>query len=769
VRITAWLRGLDPEGLARVCRSRPDVYEPPVSSIEELARRLSSAESVAAAVAGLDRDALQVAQSVVVLGDGVDVDRLRAFVRDPRGVLDTVLSALAERALVWPGERAGTLRCGVALARHWQYPLDLGRPARVLADAMNKETVRTAARRLHLKLGNSRDDAVGIVAAGLADPATVARVVAQTSAEARALLDDLAHRPRLLAASTGCWDPRYGYGSPRPREAAEQLYDLGLLLASSSYGTAELPRETAMVLRGSDWGPELTGPPVIDVTSVRTTGAEMNALAAVEAVAWLLAHVAQTPLPMLKKGGIGVRDLRRLSAAVAAEQDAVVLWLALSDRAGLLGLGVDGFQPTRRYDQWSGDEAHARWSVLAETWQRLGQQRSDPIPPPLPAGVFEQGGVALRPDLLALLAELPEGSASTGDLAAAMAWRLPLADTSPARVAAVLAEAELLGLTVSGALSTLGRGLVQGHAGQVASAVFPAAASTVVLQSDLTAQATGPASAQTVMMLDRLADRVGSGRWRFSRESVRRALDDGQTGDEVGAALESVAATGVPQPLAYLVRDVARTHGQMRVRDCGCCVLADDPLIIEEIVALNLGLLRVAPTVAVGQGSATMILADLRAAGYAPVAENAAEPNGVPVAIHRVAAPDPATTAGGAAGTVLPRIGQTSPDSLAALLHTAPVPLEQRIDALTERLLGTHSALSHTGLPADQVRLLAEAAERGTAVWIEHEKTFTVSGRTSLLLLDELHLEPSGIVAWCHTWQTEETFRPFSIRSVEPA
>ncbi|HYS39768.1 MAG TPA: hypothetical protein VEO01_29485 [Pseudonocardiaceae bacterium] len=181
----------------------------------------------------------------------------------------------------------------------------------------NKDTVRAAARRLGVTLGNTRDDAARSVATALADPAVVARLVGQASAEARALLDELAHRPQRLEPPAGRWEPdRYGYQPPRPRDAAEQLYDLGLLLAGGSYDSAEVPRETALVLRGTDWGPQLTGPPTVEVAEVQTAGAEMNALAAVEAVAQLLARVKRTPLPALKKGGIGVRDLRRLVSCV---------------------------------------------------------------------------------------------------------------------------------------------------------------------------------------------------------------------------------------------------------------------------------------------------------------------------------------------------------------------------------------------------------------------------------------------------------------------
>jgi hypothetical protein len=775
VRIIGWLRRLDVDSLAEVCRVRAQVHRRPPETIEDLARLLSDPESVAATVAGLDRDAVLVAQSVVVLGDGCEVARLRAFVRDPHGVLDATVTRLAGLALVWPGEQAGTLRFSAALGRYWRYPLELGTPARVLANMMdNKDTVRAAARRLGVKVGNTRDDAARSIATALADPEVVAGLAGQASAEARALLDDLAFRPQRLEPPAGQWEAdRYGFRpAVRPRDAAEQLYDFGLLLAGRSYDSAELPREAALVLRGAGWGPQLTGPPTVEVAEAPTADAETNALAAVEAVGRLLARVERAPLPVLKKGGIGVRDLRRLAGEVGADQDETQLWLALADRAGLLGLGDGGYRPTRRFDGWRAGEAYARWVVLAEAWQRLSRQRTDPVPPPLPPDTSGRGDAGLREGVMAVLTELPERSAVVGDdLAGVLAWRLPSADTSPARVATVLAETDLLGLTAGGALSALGRGLVAGRAEQAARAVFPAAASTVALRADLTAVADEPVVAQTAATLDRLAEPAGQGGWQFTRDSVRRALDDGHSRDEILAALESVAAAGVPQTLADLVGDLARVHGQMRVADCGCCVIADDPQVIGEIVRLRLGLRRVAPTVAVGRNPAAVVLAALRRAGYAPVTDPAGGQNDS-VTVRRVPELRPAAatavTADGIVDVTTPEAEQVGPGILATRLHVAPLPGDQQVQVLIDRLRDAGSPLGYTLLPDEEVRLLAEAAERGTAVWIKYESVFSASGKTSWLLLDELHIKPCQVVAWCSTRQKEESFPLYSIRSVEP-
>jgi hypothetical protein len=109
------------------------------------------------------------------------------------------------------------------------------------------------------------------------------------------------------------------------------------------------------------------------------------------------------------------------------------------------------------------------------------------------------------------------------------------------------------------------------------------------------------------------------------------------------------------------------------------------------------------------------------------------------------------------------------PRSLALTLHRGRVSRERQVQRLVDRLVGAGDGLAHLGPPDREVRLLAEAVEDGDAVWIEYEKGFNVGGRTSLLMLDELHIEPRTVVAWCRTWQTEESFPLYTIRSVEPA
>jgi hypothetical protein len=113
---------------------------------------------------------------------------------------------------------------------------------------------------------------------------------------------------------------------------------------------------------------------------------------------------------------------------------------------------------------------------------------------------------------------------------------------------------------------------------------------------------------------------------------VRRALDTGVTSDELNAQLIAASGGGViPQPLAYLIADIGRQHGRIRVRDIGCVIHGVEEALLTEILTAKalrgLGLTRLAPTVLTAASPQAETLAALRAAGYLPAAE---EPDGNP-------------------------------------------------------------------------------------------------------------------------------------------
>ncbi|WP_369390092.1 helicase-associated domain-containing protein [Streptomyces sp. CG1] len=238
-----------------------------------------------------------------------------------------------------------------------------------------------------------------------------------------------------------------------------------------------------------------------------------------------------------------------------------------------------------------------------------------------------------------------------------------------------LSEAELLGVTGRGALSEHGRALlgtasssatqataaepvgpgdklpVHHHhrpaavpaplspaeqaaataaAGRLLAPLLPEPLDHVLLQADLTAVAPGPLRRPLADLLGVLADvesKGGATVYRFTPASVRRALDAGRTATDLHAFLTGHSRTPVPQPLAYLIDDVARKHGHLRVGAASAYVRCDDDTLLNEILAdkraAALRLRRLAPTVLAAQTDPAALLEGLRAMGYAPAAESA--------------------------------------------------------------------------------------------------------------------------------------------------
>jgi hypothetical protein len=260
-----------------------------------------------------------------------------------------------------------------------------------------------------------------------------------------------------------------------------------------------------------------------------------------------------------------------------------------------------------------------------------------------------------------LLDAVPEGqSIDPRTLTARLSWESPvLSDQSDEDleryVTGIWREMHRLGLLAHGAVSSLGRSLFAGDpdaARRLAEAMLPRSHDAVVLQNDLTAVVTGIPSAALLTLLDSTAtpeSRSGAWTWRFSPATVRKALDAGYHPEDLIARFTAAAEGGrVPQPLTYLIEDVARRHGQVQVRPAGCCLCSDDETLLTELLntrALRaLALVRLAPTVLISAKPQAETLTALRAAGYAPSGVRADGSPVIEVQQRRRAAPPHADT-----------------------------------------------------------------------------------------------------------------------------
>ncbi|SEP09646.1 helicase C-terminal domain-containing protein [Trujillonella endophytica] len=603
--LAGWLRTRTDAQVAALLAARPDVARPAPTDVVALASRLAVPVSVDRALDELDAATLQVLDVVLLAPtDGVDAaDLFGALPEVPEQVLEGALEALTTRALLW-GE--DLLHAPEPVRRAVRYPAGLGR--------------RAAELRLTL-------------------PADLPAALGELPADEREVLERLAgSRPVGHLPDT----------SGGPGTAARRLLQRGLLARIDALNV-ELPREVALLLRGSrPYGPPRLRPEPEVSTRDTTTLDRRAAGAALEIVGRigeLLTLLEEEPAGLLRSGGVAVRDQKRVARTLHVDETDAGWLLELALAAGLLDVGGphrDEWLPTRAYDLWREQDLADRWATLAAGW--LDSSRLPSL-----VGQRDVGGKAvnaLSPDLvrhtaagirrgaLAALAEYPRGAGLAPDaLVELLRWRTPRRADRLAPVPGMLDEAARLGVLVGGVLTTGGRGLLTGGEDGAADGMrglLPAPVDHVLAQPDLSLIAPGPLVAELADTLAVVADVESSGGatvFRVSEASVRRALDSGWSATDLHEFFTRASRTPVPQALDYLVDDVARQHGRVRVGSIESYVRSDDHGLLSQVLndrrTASAELRRLAPGVLVSGLGADEVLTVLREAGYAPAGESA--------------------------------------------------------------------------------------------------------------------------------------------------
>ncbi len=645
-------------------------------------------------------------------------------------VVDAVLESLWESALLWRSPEGLRVVRGVAEAIG-PHPAGLGPP---IADL---DRTGTAARRLP-------------------GPDGIRQAAADASPAARAVLERLAWGPPvgLLNDVAGDRDATESGGSVGSvGQAVRWLLDAGLVV-DQGQGLVVLPREVGLALRNGrvHRNPRLSPPvPTAEDRQVddigRAAGGQVSDLLVL--VDELATMWGPRPPRVLRAGGLSVRDLRQLAGRLDVDERRAAFVAELALAAGLVA--DDGelepvWAPTAAFDDWQQLPGAAQWVTLAEGW--FASTRAAYLVGTTPAGgsgttVNALGPDAhwpparsLRRDILGELMRLPEGTAAgASDVAEALRWRRPR--RLPARleevVGATLVEAEWLGVTGRGALSEAGRALATGVDGEALASTMhphlPTPVDQVLLQADLTAIAPGRLVGSLAQFMRLVADvesRGGATVYRFGPDTVRRCLDAGWSADQVLSGLADASQTPVPQPLEYLVRDVARRHGQTRVSSAAAIVRSDDAAALEAMAADRalgaLQLRHLAPTVLVTPVAAEVVVELLRDSGYSPVVETAS--GGIlaaPAAQRRSRArrPAPATVR---------RLDEGATTSLIGALRAGE---ESAAYVRAQRAARPGPHLPSTD-PTTTVAILREAAADRQGVWIGYANA---EGQVARLLL----------------------------------
>ncbi|MDR7322457.1 MULTISPECIES: helicase-associated domain-containing protein [Catenuloplanes] len=806
--LVRWLAGRSPDQLAGTLLRRPDSVHAttgsrpaaPPGDLSALAERLQRPAALEAALHGQPQPSHELLALLVHLGRrhrpvprAALAHRLGLPADDPG--LTGALDRLATAALAWP-DQDGALHVPGELSRWFPHPLGLGADAARLYRETPAERLRQIAAALgRPDPGPRREDAHAAVCAALGDATAVRDLADAAPPETRDLLHAMAAGMPVA--------------TPDPARSAAQDWAVSRGLLAFSGWRLEMPAEVATALRGPDWAPPFTPEPPLPApvpvaADALTRESAAAAHAAVQAVNALLDAVAATPAAALKTGGVGTRELTRLGKAAGLPPAEARFWLVLAHAAGLVAAVHDrsvgyGMDPVH----YAVTGAHGRWRRLSPAGRLTALLRRWPTlaPAALAAhrGGFGPAGAALVPHpvdavaprlktgLLDLLGALPEGHGLPSPFAAgpAVGWHRPLdrpvTGDRDELVTQLWEEGRLCGVIAHGALTPLGRALLAGAGDdldRIAGELLPDAVTTALFQNDLTVVVPGIPAAELAELLDACADRESrgsAGTWRFTAASVRRALDDGHRAEDLRAALGAVGT--LPQALDYLITDVARRHGRVRVRPAGCVLHTDDPALVAEILSTRglaaLGLTAVAPTVLVSPAGVEETLAGLRAAGFAPAGEDAT--GGPLVRRPTVPADDDAEPR---ARTLVrpaeePALTREDATLLATLLLGAATPADpvedvrRRIAALRPRSrpVDEEIALHAERLDGPARDTLAACVRERRSVYIEY---VNAGGRRYTRLVEPVSVDGEFLVGWVPPLPEEVSFALGRIVSVAP-
>ncbi len=638
------IRRLTPTALADIFALRPDLADPAPRDIGDVVQRATTAASVGNALDRLDSWQLQVLRAVAALPDPTRADDVARLLAVDRAPVARTLAELSARALVWGDDELHLVRA--AREAFGPYPGGLATPsARPLSES-----------RIDAALDACGPDAAPVL-------------------------------ERLMWAAAATYQRADRPPDPAAASPLERLLAHGLLRAVDR-DVVVMPREVALLLRGG----RLTRGPVAPEPVVRTTrprsadliqrasvGAAIEVVQDVDVVVHEIASAAPT---MLRTGGLPSRDVTALARALDVPAARVVFLVEVAAAADLLAVTSGSLLATDRYPGWARAGLYDRWLKLASGWlasprhfARSARAGGRPLGPQQESAALPE----LRRTLLRLALTGAPGNAEVDilSLGDALAWHRPRltgdgVNTEPAAefTGSAWHEAAWLGLVALGAPTALIAALeAQAAPGDGAfddtelAAQFPATVQEIVLQNDLTAVAPGPLSHAVVSELRLLADqesRGAGGVFRFSSRSLQRAMSAGRSAPAVEEWLAEHSRTPLPQPLRYLLHEVARRHGAVRVGTASAYIRLDDEA---EAVALlghpdaaALGLRELAPGVLVATAEPEEVAAMLLALGHAPVVEDAAG----------AAVPNPGPTASRASTAV--SAGRVSPTQLAERL-----------------------------------------------------------------------------------------------------
>ena len=437
------------------------------------------------------------------------------------------------------------------------------------------------------------------------------------------------------------WGPPRGQigNIKKPGNAIGWLLDNGVLVALDS-NTVALPRDVAIKLRGGKIHKEMVSKaPNLIGKEVVQKQIDLAAIANISTILrWceeLLHNLSDEPPTALRTGGLGVRDLKKIADHLGIDETCAGFVAELCYLGGLIVIDSDDqILPTSAFDIWLTKSAEERWYSLVVLWLDTSRvsgligKISDKNVAPLGPELDRAGASLIRRSTLKVLNDNPQLTPDVKSLQEIVKWINPQRANND-YVEWTLREAEWLGITGQGALSTFGSNLLNEKEVLEIESALPKPVDHILIQADNSAVAPGPLTPELASEMGTIADiesRGGATVYRFSDSSIRRGLDHGKTGDQIKTFLSKISKTPMPQPLEYLITDIAKRHGRLRVGSAHTYIRCEDEGLVQQILhdkkCEHLRLRKIAPQVLVTDFELAEVIGELREFGYLPAAEN---------------------------------------------------------------------------------------------------------------------------------------------------
>ena len=568
------LAQLSPDELRALVRTRPDAFFPTPPSAGALATRLTLPGSVAAGLRTLTAADLFALEQLFDAGAELSPADAGAIAAAGRGSGEA-LTRLRKRAFIYGPDTAVRIAPGTlsGLPAGWR-----------ISDQ---------------------------------SPADLAERMAQIDARQRHVLE-------TLAAAGGTGTTRAAAPDADPETPVAKLIAAGLLVRVDA-ATVRLPRPVREALAGH--APRVypvDEPPAHDVDQAAVDQeAAGQGLEFVRQTRQLVTELLRAPVPLNKDGSVGVRALAALEKALGFDPS---LAITVGESAGLVGRGnvddADVLAATRDGLGWLDAPLHEQWAAVLTGWV-ASPWRTD-------SGHRLLAAEMHAPDVRHARRTILQAEGDTQRLL----FQAPIAASGmrDTLIAAVVSEALATGALAGGSPGASAQGLSSpllallagGDVAAAARGLVPAEVDQVIAQADMTILAPGPLVPESARFLERFAELDSPGLasvWRVTDASVRSALAGGVTSAEIHEWLRAHAIGEVPQGMAFLIDDVARTHGSIRAGAALSYVRSEDPALIAA-AAERTGVRVLAPTVAVSDLPLTRLVALLRDAHLQPTVED---------------------------------------------------------------------------------------------------------------------------------------------------